>query len=197
MNTHHELSTREAALQIVCQLAEYKPKQLVKHNLTSPLVSALCNMCAEPIPEDWDDTQQLPAQKFACQVSPLPSRSPAPSDPLAQPLHPHLPCPACPIHYLLAFSLRQPSPSALPGIIPLPFACLPVIPCTSHPPPPSLNSHGRFPLPLHTSPSTHTCDIADLQRKAFMSSPMCPPTSMTPVGARWACSQPTHKAHLP
>ena len=68
VNTEHDLATREAALQIVHQLAEFKPKQLVKHGLVPPLVRALCMMCAEAIPEDWEDTQQLPAQKFASQV---------------------------------------------------------------------------------------------------------------------------------
>jgi hypothetical protein len=68
MNTGHEMGTREAALQIVHQVAEYKPKQLTRNNMAAQVVGALCTLCAEPIPEDWDDAQQLPAQKFASQV---------------------------------------------------------------------------------------------------------------------------------
>lgn len=68
MNTGHEMGTREAALQIVHQVAEYKPKQLTRNNMAAQVVGALCTLCAEPIPEDWDDAQQLPAQKFASQA---------------------------------------------------------------------------------------------------------------------------------
>src|SRR4051812_10245652 len=58
-------------VQVVQWIAQYKPKQLARSGLVRPLLGMLCTLCAEPMEADaeGDDTGQLPAQKFASQVT--------------------------------------------------------------------------------------------------------------------------------
>eukprot|EP00878_Enallax_costatus_P019883 GHUV01020993.1.p1 GENE.GHUV01020993.1~~GHUV01020993.1.p1 ORF type:complete len:804 (+),score=291.15 GHUV01020993.1:1449-3860(+) len=47
----------------------FKPKQLTRHKLLMcAIVEALCEMCCEPTPPDYDDAQELPPQKVAAQA---------------------------------------------------------------------------------------------------------------------------------
>ena len=57
-----------ASVQIVNWLAQFKPKQLSKQQLVKPILESLCQLCAEPEPEDHDQDDQLSANKFASQV---------------------------------------------------------------------------------------------------------------------------------
>ena len=54
--------------QVVQWLARYKPRQLAKSGAVKAMMQALCRLCAEPEPPDYDDVDQLPAAKFAAQV---------------------------------------------------------------------------------------------------------------------------------
>ncbi len=50
-------------------LSSSKPKQFAKTGLVKKVVLALCAMCAEPDPEDYDeDSDDLPSNKVASQV---------------------------------------------------------------------------------------------------------------------------------
>ena len=56
-------------MQVIDCLARQKPKQLVKSGLVKPIVAALCNICAEPLPEDYDeDDLEQPACVCASEV---------------------------------------------------------------------------------------------------------------------------------
>ncbi|KAK9824669.1 hypothetical protein WJX72_012191 [[Myrmecia] bisecta] len=64
--TTFELNTREQALQIVHWLARFKPKQLTRGGMVRQVVLALCALCAEPIPADYEEgVSEPPANKFA------------------------------------------------------------------------------------------------------------------------------------
>lgn len=47
----------------------YKPKQLTRNKpLLRAIVDALCDMCCEPKAPDYDEADDLPAQKIAAQA---------------------------------------------------------------------------------------------------------------------------------
>lgn len=57
-------------MQVIETLSENKPKQFVKTGLVKQTVEALCKMCAEADPEDYEeDSDDLPSNKVASQVS--------------------------------------------------------------------------------------------------------------------------------
>ena len=50
-------------------LCNTKPKQFVRSGLLKQTVVALCKMCAEPDPDDYEeDSDDLPSNKIASQV---------------------------------------------------------------------------------------------------------------------------------
>lgn len=52
-----------------CPPRRYKPKQLTRDKaLLKGTLTMLCQLCCEPVPEDYDDAQTLPASKMAAQV---------------------------------------------------------------------------------------------------------------------------------
>ncbi len=64
-----ECDTREQALQLLHWVARFKPKQLAKQKaLLRRAVEALCTMCCEPLPPDYDDASELPPQRMAAQA---------------------------------------------------------------------------------------------------------------------------------
>jgi len=64
-----ECDTREQALQLLHWVARYKPKQLAKQKpLLKRAVDALCAMCCEPLPPEYDDASELPPQRMAAQA---------------------------------------------------------------------------------------------------------------------------------
>lgn len=50
-------------------LARYKPKQLARSGAVKAVMQVLCQLCAEPDPPEHDEADQLPAAKFAAQVT--------------------------------------------------------------------------------------------------------------------------------
>ena len=52
-------------------LARYKPRQLAKSGAVKAVMQVLCQLCAEPDLPGHDDADQLPAAKFAAQVTHL------------------------------------------------------------------------------------------------------------------------------
>jgi hypothetical protein len=64
-----EADTREQALQLLHWVARFKPKQLARQKqLLQRAVEALCAMCCEPVPADYDDASELPPQQMAAQA---------------------------------------------------------------------------------------------------------------------------------
>ncbi|KAG2492093.1 hypothetical protein HYH03_009587 [Edaphochlamys debaryana] len=66
-----ELSTREAALEVIHWVSRFKPKQLGRNkDLVRQIVTALCAMAGEPNPPDLDpeDDGTLPPSKLATQA---------------------------------------------------------------------------------------------------------------------------------
>ena len=64
-----EAETREQALQLLHWVARYKPKQLARQKpLLRRAVDALCAMCCEPLPEGYDEADDLPPQQMAAQA---------------------------------------------------------------------------------------------------------------------------------
>lgn len=72
IETHEKANSKlrqHASLQVIESLSSSKPKQFVKTGLVRKVVSALCAMCAEPDPEDYEeDSDDLPSNKVASQV---------------------------------------------------------------------------------------------------------------------------------
>ena len=66
---HLKSLTWTLSLQVIESLSSSKPKQFVKTGLVRKVVLALCAMCAEPDPEDYEeDSDDLPSNKVASQV---------------------------------------------------------------------------------------------------------------------------------
>jgi hypothetical protein len=62
-------ATREQALQLLHWVARFKPRQLAKQKaLLKRAVEALCAMCCEPLPAEYDDASELPPQRMAAQA---------------------------------------------------------------------------------------------------------------------------------
>ena len=62
-------NSQPASVQVVQWLARYKPRQLAKSGAVKAVMQALCQLCAEADPPEHDDADQLPAAKFAAQVT--------------------------------------------------------------------------------------------------------------------------------
>jgi hypothetical protein len=64
-----DAGTREQALQLLDWVARCKPRQLAKQKpLVKRAVEALCAMCCEPLPADYDDASEVPPQRMAAQA---------------------------------------------------------------------------------------------------------------------------------
>ena len=80
LSLHHWLGLvglkqcRVDVLQTLQWVARYKPKQLARTSCVTPLLQALCAICAESLPEDVEDAaDESSAPQLASEVNPGPT----------------------------------------------------------------------------------------------------------------------------